>query len=103
MNNDDYSFPILFAFAKENDEIKEIEPNLIKSTDEEELNKNVSKIFYDNSIKNEKENSSTNSITPEDDNKINKVNDSNIKESNVFFFFKMILKLKIKQKKNLKF
>ena len=86
MNNDDYSFPILFAFAKENDEIKEIEPNLIKSTDEEELKKNVSKIFYDNSIKNEKENSSTNSITPEDDNKINKVNESNIKESNVFFF-----------------
>ena len=100
MSNDDYSFPILFAFEKENDEIKEIEPNLIKSTDEEELKKNVSKIFYDNSIKNEKENSSTNSITPEDDNKINKVNDSNIKESNVFFFHNDI---KIENKTEKKF
>ena len=100
MSNDDYSFPILFAFEKENDEIKEIEPNLIKSIDEEELKKNVSKIFYDNSIKNEKENSSTNSITPEDDNKINKVNDSNIKESNVFFFHNDI---KIENKTEKKF
>ena len=84
MNNDDYSFPILYSFADENDETKEIEPNLLESN-EEELDKNVSKIFYDKPIKNEKENSSTNYFTPEDENELNKLNDSNIKESNVLF------------------
>ena len=84
MSSEEYSLPILYSFADENEETKEIEPNLLEST-EEELNKNVSKIFYDKPIKNEKENSSTNYFTPEDENELNKLNDSNIKESNVLF------------------
>ena len=84
MSSEEYSLPILYSFADENEETKEIEPNLLEST-EEELNKNVSKIFYDKPIKNEKENPSTNYFTPEDENELNKLNDSNIKESNVLF------------------
>ena len=92
MSFDDYSFPFLYKNLNDSDNIdeKENENELskIKSNEEgEEIEKNLSKIFYGKITQNEKDKISTNFITPEEEvediNILN--NDSNNKESYIEF------------------